>query len=82
VQVNQLAEALHEVLPTLSLNKSGITPKSVLYRVLLQRGLFVRSQLAPSTFYHGAQAPIAGDRIRPEAPAVLCHAVCQPAVAG
>jgi putative transposase len=51
VQVNQLAEALHEVLPTLSVNKSGITPKSVLYRVLLQRGFFVRSELAPTTFY-------------------------------
>ena len=49
--MNQLAQALHEVLPTLSANKSGITPKSVLYRVLLQRGLFVRSQLAPTTFY-------------------------------
>jgi putative transposase len=51
VQVNQLAEALHEVLPTLSNNKVGVIPKSVLYRVLLQRGLFVRSQLAPTTFY-------------------------------
>jgi transposase InsO family protein len=51
VQVNQLAEALHEVLPTLSLNKVGVLPKSVMYRVLLQRGLFVRSQLAPTTFY-------------------------------
>jgi putative transposase len=51
VQVNQLAEALHEVLPTLSVNKVGVLPKSVLYRVLLQRGLFVRSQLAPTTFY-------------------------------
>ena len=51
VQVNQLAEALHEVLPTLAHNKVGILPKSVLYRVLLQRGFFVRSQLAPTTFY-------------------------------
>jgi putative transposase len=51
VQVNQLAEAIHEVLPTLAHNKTGIIPKSVLYRVLLQRGLFVRSQLAPTTFY-------------------------------
>lgn len=51
VQVNQLAEALHEVLPTLSRNKVGVIPRSVLYRVLLQRGLFVRSQLAPTTFY-------------------------------
>lgn len=51
VQVNQLAEAIHEVLPTLAPNKVGVIPKSVLYRVLLQRGLFVRAQLAPTTFY-------------------------------
>lgn len=51
VQVNQLAEAMHEVLPTLVVNKTGVIPKSVLYRVLLQRGLFTRSQLAPTTFY-------------------------------
>jgi transposase InsO family protein len=51
VQVNQLAQAIHEVLPTLAANKSGAIPKSVLYRVLLARGLFVRSQLAPTTFY-------------------------------
>lgn len=30
VQVNQLAEALHEVLPSLAHNKVGIVPKSVL----------------------------------------------------
>ena len=51
VRVNQLAEAIHEVLPTLAPNKTGVMPKSVLYRVLLQRGLFVRAQLAPTTFY-------------------------------
>jgi len=51
VQVSQLAEAIHEVLPTLASNKVGVIPKSVLYRVLLQRGLFVRAQLAPTTFY-------------------------------
>lgn len=51
VAVNQLAEAIHEVLPSLAQNKSGILPKSVLFRVLLQRGLFTRSQLAPTTFY-------------------------------
>ncbi len=51
VQVNQLAEAIHEVLPTLAHNKVGVIPKSVLYRVLLQRNLFTRSQLAPTTFY-------------------------------
>ena len=51
VQVNQLAEAMHEVLPTLAHNKVGIIPKSTVYRVLLQRGFFTRSQLAPTTFY-------------------------------
>ena len=51
VQVNQLAEAIHEVLPTLLPNKTGVLPKSVLYRVLLKRGLCVRAQLAPKTFY-------------------------------
>jgi putative transposase len=51
VRVNQLAEAIHEVLPTLAPNKTGVIPKSVLYRMLLQRGLFVRAQLAPTTFY-------------------------------
>ena len=29
----------------------GILPKSVLYRVLLQRGMFTQLQLAPTTFY-------------------------------
>jgi len=51
VQVNQLAEAIHEVLPSLAQNKVGVLPKSVLYRVLLQRGMFTPSQLAPTTFY-------------------------------
>lgn len=51
VQVNQLAEAIHEVLPSLAHNKVGVIPKSVLYRVLLARGLFARSQMAPTTFY-------------------------------
>jgi transposase InsO family protein len=51
VQVNQLAEAIHELLPTLSRNKQGVLPKSVLYRCLLDKGLFTRSQLAPTTFY-------------------------------
>lgn len=51
IQMNQLAEAIHEVYPTLAQNKVGIIPKSVLYRAMLQRGLFTRSQLAPTTFY-------------------------------
>lgn len=51
VAVNQLAEAIHEVLPSLARNKSGLLPKSVLYRCLLEKGLFTRAQLAPTTFY-------------------------------
>jgi transposase InsO family protein len=51
IQMNQLAEAIHEVFPALAQNKVGIIPKSVLYRAMLQRGLFTRSQLAPTTFY-------------------------------
>jgi transposase InsO family protein len=51
IQVSQLAEAIHETLPSLAPNKTGLIPKSVLYRVLLQRGLVTRSQLAPTTFY-------------------------------
>lgn len=56
VQVSQLAEAIHEVYPTLAKNKVGIIPNSVLYRSLLQRGLFTRSQLAPTTFYRMVRA--------------------------
>jgi hypothetical protein len=51
VKLNELAEAIHEVLPHLGKNKQGVIPKSVLYRSLLERGLFHRSQLAPTTFY-------------------------------
>ena len=51
VQVNELAEAIHDIIPTLSRNKSGIIPKSTLYRCLLQKNYFQRSQLAPTTFY-------------------------------
>lgn len=51
VQINELSEAIHEILPTLHHNKSGILPKSVLYRILLQKNFFQRSQLSPTTFY-------------------------------
>ena len=47
----QLAEAINEVLPTLSLNKVGKVPKSTLYRCLLEKSHFTRQQLAPTTFY-------------------------------
>lgn len=51
VQPNELAEALHEILPTLSHNKSGIIPKSTLYRRLLDKNFFQRSQLSQTSFY-------------------------------
>lgn len=51
VSLSQLAEAINDVLPTLSTNKVGKLPKSVLYQVLLERNYFTRTQLAPTTFY-------------------------------
>lgn len=51
VNINELAEAIHEVLPTLTKNKVGQLPKSAVYRCLLQRNYFTRGQLAPTTFY-------------------------------
>ncbi len=47
----QLAEAINEVLPSLSLNKVGKIPKSTLYRCLLEKNYFARQQLSPTTFY-------------------------------
>lgn len=51
IPVAQLAEAINEVLPTLTMNKVGKLPKSALYRVLIERNYFTRQQLAPTTFY-------------------------------
>ena len=50
VQVAELAEAINEVLPSLTLNKVGKIPKSTLYRCLLERNYFTRQQIAPNTF--------------------------------
>ena len=51
VQISELAELIQEVLPTLSRNKQGSLPKSVIYRTLLKRDLVCRSQLSPTSFY-------------------------------
>ena len=51
VQLNELAEAINEVVPTLSVNKVGAIPKSTLYRLLIKRNYFQRSQLSPTSFY-------------------------------
>lgn len=69
VQVSELAEAISEVLPSLSVNKVGKLPKSVLYQVLLERNYFTRAQLAPTTFYrfireHELLQPEATEKLR------------------
>ena len=51
VQVNELAEAISDVLPTLSHNKTGTIPKMALYRALLKQHYFQRSQLSQTSFY-------------------------------
>lgn len=51
IPLSQLAEAIKEVLPSMAKNKVGVFVKSSLYRVLLDKGLFMRSQLSPTTFY-------------------------------
>lgn len=51
VQVNELAEAINDIIPTLSKNKVGIIPKMAIYRQLLQKNYFQRSQLSQTSFY-------------------------------
>ena len=51
VQPNELAAAINELLPTLSFNKTGNIPKSTLYRQLLAKEHFCRSQLSQTSFY-------------------------------
>lgn len=50
VSIAQVAEAINDVLPSLSNNKVGKIPKSTLYRCLLERNYFTRQQIAPNTF--------------------------------
>jgi len=51
VEVNELAEAINDILPTLSKNKSGHIPKMALYKKLLKHNYFQRSQLSQTSFY-------------------------------
>jgi len=51
VQPNELAEALNDIIPTLSKNKTGLIPKLALYRQLLRKHYFQRSQLSQTSFY-------------------------------
>ena len=51
VQTNELAEAIAEVIGTLSQNKTGTIPKMAIYRQLLKKNFFQRSQLSQTSFY-------------------------------
>jgi transposase InsO family protein len=51
IQLNELAEAINEILPTLRFNKTGVIPKMALYRQLLEQNYFARSQLSQTAFY-------------------------------
>jgi putative transposase len=51
VQLNELAEAINDILPTLRFNKTGVIPKMTLYRKLLEQNYFSRSQLSQTSFY-------------------------------
>ena len=51
IQLNELAEAINEIIPTLSQNKQGNLPKIALYRQLLRQNHFQRSQLSQTAFY-------------------------------
>lgn len=51
IKLNELAEAINEIIPTLSKNKVGTLPKLTLYRQLLKKNYFQRSQLSQTSFY-------------------------------
>lgn len=51
IQLNEVAEAINEVIPTMSKNKKGNIPKMALYRRLLKQNYFQRSQLSQTVFY-------------------------------
>jgi len=51
VKVNELAEAINDIIPTLSKNKVGTIPKMALYRQLMRKNYFQRSQLSQTSFY-------------------------------
>lgn len=51
IQIDELAEAINEVIPYLKRNKQGRFIKTTLYRMLIKKNLITRSRLAPTTFY-------------------------------
>lgn len=50
VKVNELAEAINDILPKLRPNKTGVLPKTVIYRLLIKQNYFAPKQLSLSTF--------------------------------
>ena len=51
IKLNELAEAINEIIPSLSKNKGGSIPKLTLYRQLLKQNYFKRTQLSQTSFY-------------------------------
>ena len=51
IQINELSEAINEVIPYIKRNKNGKFLKTSLYRMLIKKNFITRSQLAPTTFY-------------------------------
>lgn len=56
IKIEELAEMIKEVMPMLNLNKQGRALKSSIYRLLLNKGLVDRRQLAQTTFYRMVRA--------------------------
>lgn len=71
VQVCELAEAIADILPTFSKNKVGTIPRMTLYRKLLERNYFQRSQLSQTSFYRMLRD---NDLMTPEQNQKLRHA--------
>lgn len=73
IQVNELAEALNDIIPTLSKNKMGSIPKITLYRQLMQKQYFQRSQLSQTSFYRMVRN---NDLLNVETTKKLRHSFC------
>lgn len=69
ISPSQLAEAIHEVLPSIEPNKVGKSLKSAVYRLIQEKGLISRKQCAQTTFYrmvreHGLMDSEVTDKLR------------------
>ena len=73
VKVNELSEAINEIIPTLSKNKTGTIPKMTLYRLLLKKNYFQRTQLSQTSFYRMVRE---NDLLNLETTKKLRHSFC------